>query len=162
MSLKIHRERIAIAKELLIKGKPQNIIIMDFVAIGVSLNIARRYVKIAKQEIQNDRNNTTITELETHLAQFDFVLSEIYDELYSDNKEIDDEFDEFGNNPKKKDVKGLIALKLATIKEKSNLMLKIEELKNKVTTNDKPISFNFNVSGSQSTILSNLFNTNKE
>ena len=158
MSLQIHRDRIQNAKESLIKGKPQNIVIMNFVAgVGVSLNIARRYVKIAKQEIKNDRLNDTIEELEMYLAQLDYTLSEIYNELYSEQNDLD----EFGNKPKK-DTKGLIALKLTTIKEKSNLILKIEELKDKVKTDDKPMSFNINVSGSQSTILSDLFGENKE
>ena len=84
MSLQIHRDRIQNAKESLIKGKPQNIVIIDFVAIGVSLNIARRYVKIAKSQIKQDRLNNTIEELETHLAQLDYTLYEIFEEINSE------------------------------------------------------------------------------
>lgn len=156
MSLKLHRERIANAKESLIKGKPQNIVIMDFVAIGVSLKFARKYVKIAKREIKNDRTNDTIEELETHLSQLDYTLYEISEEINSEPVLMDN------GKVKTADIKGLIALKLATIKEKSNLIVKIEELKDKVKTDDKPMSFNINVSGSQSTILQDLFNENKK
>lgn len=157
MSLQIHRDRIQNAKESLIKGKPQNIVIMDFVAgAGVSLKFARKYVKIAKSQIKQDRLNSTIEELETHLAQLDYTLYEIHTEINSEPIDLGD------GRSKAPDTKGLLALKITTIKEKSNLILKIEELKDKVKTDDKPMSFNINVSGSQSTILSDLFNKDKE
>ena len=156
MSLQIHRDRIQNAKESILKGKPQNIVIIDFVAIGVSLNIARRYVKIAKSQIKQDRLNNTIEELETHLAQLDYTLYEIHTEINSEPIDLGD------GRSKTPDTKGLLALKITTIKEKSNLILKIEELKDKVKTDDKPMSFNINVSGSQSTILSDLFGKDKE
>lgn len=156
MSLKLHNERIRKAKETIIQGKPQSQIIIDFVAAGVSIKLARWYVKVAKKEIKKDTDNTTIEELETHLAQLDYILLDIYNEINSEPIELGD------GKFKVPDVKGLIALKIATIKEKSNLVIKINELKDKVKTDDKPMSFNINVSGSQSTILSDLFEENKK
>ena len=151
MSLKLHNERVRKTKESILKGMPQSQIIIDFVANNISIKLARWYVKVANKEISKDKDLTVIQELETHLAQLDYVLLDIYNEINSEPIEIGD------GKFKVPDVKGLLALKIATIKEKSNLVVKINELKDKVSTDDKPMNFTINVSGSQSTILSDLF-----
>lgn len=156
MSLKLHNERVRKTKESILKGIPQSQAIIDFVAAGVSIKLARFYVKVANKEISKDKSNTVIEELETHLAQLDYILLDIYNEINSEPIPLDN------GKVKTPDIKGLLALKIATIKEKSNLVVKINELKDKVSTDDKPMNFTINVSGSQSTILSDLFEESKE